>query len=124
MFRFPKKQRLSNKKEIESLFLKNYSFEESPFRVLWTVEKNENQSLIKTIIIVSKKKLKLAIDRNRMKRIIKESYRLNKNILESSLSGHKKQINLAIIYQRKNTLKYNLIEEKIKIILKRLQKEI
>jgi ribonuclease P protein component len=124
MFEFPKKQRLSNEKEIERLFLKNNSFEESPFRIVWKFEENNNKVAIKSLIVVPKKRLNLASERNKVKRIIRDVFRKNKLTLEHYLKESKKQINLAIIYQQEEILDYTIIEEKIKVLLGRLKESL
>lgn len=124
MFEFPKKQRLSNEKEIERLFLNNNSFEESPFRIVWKFEENKNEVAIKLLIVVPKKRLNLASERNKVKRIVRDAYRKNKLILEDYLKESKKQINLAIIYQQEKIVDYTIIEEKIKVLLGRLKEDL
>ena len=71
MFEFPKEQILSNENEIEKLFLTNNSFEEAPFRVLWMVEESINETTLKSLIVVPKKRLSLAVNRNKVKRRIR-----------------------------------------------------
>ena len=124
MFGFSKEQILSNEKEIERLFLKNNSFEEIPFRILWRVEENINEVPLKSLIVVPKKQLNLAFERNKVKRRIREALRKKKLMLEETLKENKKQINLAIIYQKKEILDYTIIEQKIKVILDRLKKKL
>ena len=124
MFEFPKEQILSNENEIEKLFLTNNSFEEAPFRVLWMVEESINETTLKSLIVVPKKRLSLAVNRNKVKRRIREALRKDKLTLEEVLKDNRKKINLAIIYQNKKILNYNIIEQKIKVILDRLKENL
>tara|TARA_B100001758_G_scaffold247879_1_gene268034 strand:- start:12561 stop:12935 length:375 start_codon:yes stop_codon:yes gene_type:complete len=124
MFEFPKEQILSNENEIENLFLTNNSFEEAPFRVLWMVEESINETTLKSLIVVPKKRLSLAVNRNKVKRRIREALRKDKLTLEEALKDNRKKINLAIIYQNKKILNYNIIEQKIKVILDRLKENL
>ena len=124
MFQFPKKQKLCGEKVIERLFANGKSISEKPFRAIWNFEKNNDQVFVKQLIVVSKKRLKLAVDRNVLKRRIKEAYRLQKKKLECFLESTNQQLNLAIIYQQEEILDYKTLEEKINLLLSRLIKEL
>ena len=124
MFQFPKKQKLCGEKVIERLFANGKSISEKPFRAIWNFEKNNDQVCVKSLIVVSKKRLKLAVERNVVKRRIKEAYRLQKKQLECFLEGTNQQLNLAIIYQQEEILDYKTLEEKINLLLSRLIKEL
>ena len=124
MFQFPKKQKLCGEKVIERLFSNGKSISEKPFRAIWNFEKNNDQVCVKSLIVVSKKRLKLAVDRNVVKRRIKEAYRLQKKQLECFLESTNQQLNLAIIYQEEEILDYKTLEEKINLLLSRLIKEL
>ena len=124
MFKFPKKQKLCGEKVIERLFANGKSISEKPFRAIWNFEKNNDQVFLKSLIVVSKKRLKLAVERNVVKRRIKEAYRLQKKQLECFLEGTNQQLNLAIIYQEEEILDYKTLEEKINLLLSRLIKEL
>ena len=117
MFQFPKKQKLCGEKVIERLFANGKSISEKPFRAIWNFEKNNDQVFVKSLIVVPKKRLKLAVDRNVLKRRIKEAYRLQKKQLECFLESTKQQLNLAIIYQEEEILDYKTLEEKINLLL-------
>jgi ribonuclease P protein component len=124
MFQFPKKQKLCGEKVIERLFANGKSISEKPFRAIWNFEKNNDQVCVKSLIVVSKKRLKLAVERNVVKRRIKEAYRLQKKQLEYFLESTNQQLNLAIIYQQEEILDYKTLEEKINLLLSRLIKEL
>ena len=124
MFQFPKKQKLCGEKVIERLFANGKSISEKPFRAIWNFEKNNDQVCVKSLIVVSKKRLKLAVERNVVKRRIKEAYRLQKKKLECFLESTSQQLNLAIIYQQEEILDYKTLEEKINLLLSRLIKEL
>ena len=121
MFRFPKEQKLCHKKEIERLFKRGKSISQKSFTVIWDLPEIYNDSvLLKTLIIVPKKKIKLAVQRNLVKRRIKEAYRIQKNHLELFLESNKQQLNIAIIYQEEEILEYKKIDQKINLFLDRL----
>ena len=124
MFQFPKKQKLCNEKVIERLFVNGKSISEKPFRAIWNFEENNDNVFVKLLIVVSKKRLKLAAERNVIKRRIKETYRLQKKQLEIFLESNNQQLNLAIIYQEEEILDYKTLEQKIKLLLSRLIKRL
>ena len=120
MFQFPKKQKLCNKKEIKVLFNKGNNVFIYPFQLIWSNE-TKKEDCLKTLFLVPKKKVKLANKRNRLKRRIKEAYRLQKRTLEMILKCKNKQLNIAIIYKSENIYKYSFLEKKINLLLKRLK---
>ena len=124
MFCFPKNQKLCSQKSIEKLFVYGRSISQKPFRIIWNFENNRQQVALKALIVVSKKRIKLAKDRNIIKRKVKEAYRLQKKDLEELLESKNQQLNLAIIYQDNKLLNYNVLEQKISLLLKRLINEI
>ena len=124
MFEFPKNQKLCNEKSIEILFENGKSLSEKPFRIIYSIDYNNEDVFLKALIVVPKKRVRLASDRNVIKRRVKEAYRLQKSELEQYLKSNNHQLNLAIIYQKHEILDYKLIEEKIKLLLSRLKEEL
>lgn len=124
MFEFPKNQKLCNEKSIEGLFENGKSLSEKPFRIIYNFDNNNEDVFLKALIVVPKKQVRLASDRNVIKRRVKEAYRLQKSELEKYLKSNNYQLNLAIIYQNNEILDYKLIEVKIKLLLSRLKEEL
>ena len=124
MFHFPKNQKLCNEKAIERLFENGKYLAEKPFRIIYNIDNNNEDVFLKALIVVPKKRVRLASDRNVIKRRVKEAYRLQKSELEKYLKSNNHQLNLAIIYQKHEILDYKLIEVKIKLLLSRLKEEL
>ena len=115
---FPKKERLSGKKEIQELFDKGSSFYLHPFLIKYAGEAPEG-SFPKVLISVPKKKFKRAVDRNRIKRQLKEVYRLHKQqLFKGKIPEH-----LGIIYTASEKLPYDVLEKKLNLVLHRFQEE-
>ena len=87
MFEFSKTQKLCSELLIKRLFERGNSITESPFRFVWLLESNTDNVYIKTLISVSKKRLKLAKDRNLIKRRVREIFRLNSIDLKNHLQS-------------------------------------
>jgi ribonuclease P protein component len=124
MFEFPKKQKLCSETVIKEMFSNGKSFTTSALRLVWKVDNNQDEVAVKSIIVVPKKKIRLAVKRNIIRRRMKEGYRLHKIELENMLKNKELHLIIAIIYQKENILPYKTMEEEIKLILERLRKEI
>ena len=120
MFEFSKTQKLCSEELINRLFERGNSITESPFRLVWLLESNNDNVYIKTLISVSKKRLKLAKDRNLIKRRVREVFRLNCIDLKDHLQSKKLQLNLGIIYNQDKIFDSSFIEKKINLLLTRL----
>jgi len=124
MFEFHKKQKLCSETVIKEMFSNGKSFTTSALRLVWKVDDNQDEVAVKSIIVVPKKKIRLAVKRNIIRRRMKEGYRLHKIELENMLKNRGLHLSIAIIYQKGKILPYKTLEEEIKLILERLSKEI
>lgn len=79
LFTFPKEEKLTHKKVINQLFEEGSFVKRYPFKILYTPNK---LSLHQVAISVPKRKVKLAVHRNKIKRRLREAYRLNKHLLQ------------------------------------------
>jgi ribonuclease P protein component len=120
---FCKDERLSEKIIINALFVNGKSFRQDPFKVIWLEIKSEESLQSRLLISVPKKRIKKAVDRNLVKRRIRESYRKNKLILIEFLKQKQIKCVFAIIYNSSEIASYNEIEKKIIQILQRFQTE-
>ncbi|MFY8067132.1 MAG: ribonuclease P protein component [Flavobacterium sp.] len=108
-FTYPKKEKLKSKTTIDLLFSEGNSVSKFPLRLVYVENKEENAELVKMGVSVSKKYFKKAVDRNYFKRVLRETYRLNKHILIDNLE---KPYAFMFFYQTKERLSYQEIEEK------------
>ena len=119
---FKKSERLTNKTIIETIFDKGKRIKHFPFLLYFLPHEFEDGQSLKIVISVPKRKIKKAVNRNRIRRQIKEVYRLNKHDLKANLIEQKKSLALFLIYTGKEKPNFILMEEKIKLILKELNK--
>jgi ribonuclease P protein component len=114
MYTFKKEERLCNKKLIERLYHNGSSFLCYPFKVSWLIVEQPLPYRYQVLFSVAKKRYKKAVDRNLVKRRIREAYRLNKQQhLYDKLDNTEKNFVLSIGYVGKEIHEYNFIEKKI-----------
>jgi len=118
---FKKEERLSKIKVIDKLFSEGEKFTIAPFRVVWLDVELEINYPAQVLISVSKKYFKRAVDRNLIKRRIREVYRKNKADFYSVLNKSAKKCVFALLYNSDEIASTKDIEEKIILILQRLQ---
>jgi ribonuclease P protein component len=114
-FTFKKEERLSKDKHIQELFEKGSSFYLFPFKVIFLKHPDQNHPVHQILISVSKRNLRKSVDRNTVKRRIREAYRLNKNLL----SGQNKLL-IAYLYTVKEILPSSQIHQRLIKTFKRL----
>ena len=105
---FKKKERLSKEKNIQELFGKGSSFYLYPFKVFFMKNPDPAYPVHQVLISVSKKNFKKAVDRNLIKRRIREAYRLNKNQL-----SEQNKLLIAYLYSVKEILPSAQIHERL-----------
>jgi ribonuclease P protein component len=113
-FTFKKEERLSKEKIIQELFDKGSSFYLYPFKVFFLPNRDSQYPYHQVLISVSKKNFKKAVDRNLIKRRIREGYRLNKNRI-----GDQNKLVIAYIYSAKEILPSEQIHERLVKTFKR-----
>lgn len=124
MLSFKKEERLCSQKLIEQLFHKGSSFFSHPFKVIWLPATLTGSYPVQVVISVPKKRFKKAVDRNRIKRLIREAYRKNKaELLYSFMNEQGKSCALMIIYSSNDIFTASEIESKLINALIRLRKE-
>ena len=121
---FCKEERLCSKILIDSLFEEKdkLKFTEYPWMLIAKEVEMDSNYPAQVMFSVSKRKIKLAVNRNKVKRKGKEAYRLNKSSLYDWLEKRNKKLILCFIYLEKKPLPYSLLEEKIIVLLSRLTK--
>lgn len=112
---FPKTERLCTYHSIQALFKEGKSIKKYPLKLIYLpLDKALTPSQV--LISVPKKKLKRAVDRNRIKRLIRESYRKEKHLL----SSQDKSYSLALIYMSDELVSYEQIYALVAALLRQL----
>ena len=121
----PKSERMFKKKDISVLFEKGNGTFSFPYKVVY-LESNNSGDIAKVslLISVSKRYFKKAVDRNKIRRYIKEAYRLNKSILWKLMEDRQNELQIAIIYVNKEIGDFESHYKAMKKLLVRVSKEI
>lgn len=112
-FGLTKKERLSSKKSIEALFNSARSAFSFPLKAHFIINDTGSETIPEILFVVPKKKFKKAVDRNKLRRRMKEGYRLNKQILFSWCLDQQKEVKIAFIYVSSEPTSFQSIEESI-----------
>ena len=115
-----KNEKLKSKKAIDLLFNQGKTIHIFPIRAIYKQKELSTQIPVNIGVAVPKKNIKLAVNRNLLKRRMREAYRLNNNELKNHLKKVGIELNIMFIYTSKQISSYKEIEEKIKVILTRL----
>ena len=143
-FRFTKNERVAGEKRIESLFTQGRTFLSYPFRVVYleTAEKTDEKVMPKMtdtpcnleaplkpevpmsiLISIPKRKMKSAVDRNRMKRLTREAYRLNKYRFLGWEAVGDRHFDVAFICVADKPCDYATVEKGMRKAIKELNKQ-
>ncbi len=138
---FKKNERLANYRLQSMLFSKGNSFFHFPFKVQWLCFPKNDQPFVcptqgtpdkntvfhypaKYMIAISKRHIKSAVKRNRVKRLAREAYRKNKSAFYTFLESRHLHAVVAFVYNAKEVMRYNELEPAIREALQRLQEKI
>ena len=119
---FSKEERLSSRKLIEQVAKEGKSFLVHPFKVITLETRFTTAFPAQVMMTAPKKRFPRAVDRNRIKRLMREAYRKNKHTLYTALNEQNKKLGIMLIYVGAELPEYKLAEDKIILILQRLSK--
>lgn len=121
-FSFNKQEKLKSRKLIQQLFAEGKGVNASPLRIIYIKPPAEMDVPVKAGVSVSSRNFKKAVDRNRIKRLLREAYRLNKSSLIEHITSSGLQLAVFIIYTDKVLPDFATINQKMPLILNKLIK--
>jgi len=123
---FGKQDKLKSALTIETLYHANQFMVSFPLKCFYLFsEQTDEQKAVRVAFTVPKRTFKKAVERNQLKRRMREAYRLNyKKKLELFISqNHKKQLQLLVIYIGKEKLDYGTIEKNMCAVLQKINEK-
>lgn len=121
---FPKAEHLCGEKRIARLYTQGEAFMAFPFRVVFRIEQKKDLATASVMVSVPKKRFKRAVKRNRLKRLLREAYRLNKHALIDLMDEKQLQVHVAFNYVSDEELDFATVEKKMKAALQKLMDKI
>jgi len=118
-FTFNKQEKLKSRKLTQQLFAEGKSFLVFPVKVMYLPVKEPMDFPVKIGVSASSRTFKHAVDRNRIKRVMREQYRLNKLPLHEYITANNKQIAAFFLYINKTLPEAGLIGKKMPIIVQK-----
>lgn len=115
-FKYSKKDKLKSRKLIEKLFTEGKAVTAYPLRLVYLKMDFEDGATLKTGVSVSKRLHKTAVARNRIKRLLREAYRLNKPMYFNNSSA---SYAFMILYLSKDGTTFDKLDHSIKLLFKK-----
>ena len=121
---YQRKNHLKSKIIIDQLFSKGKVITKPPFRLIYLDVPDSNFTGIQTLVSVPKRRFKLAVTRNKIRRKISESYRVNSADFQETILLNKKHLALGFVYIGRKELEFEEAERKMVSILRILTSKI
>ena len=121
-FTFPKKEKLKSEKLIGNLFNKGKSLYKFPIKALYQIG-DDPERPIAVAVSVPKKRFRKAVQRNRLKRLIREAYRHQKSELLRQLSNKKRSLRIMLIFVAHEEVPQKTIEKSLVNIFSKINAE-
>lgn len=118
-YTFSKEERVTGDKRVDAIFATGKSFISYPLRVVYMQHKQNPVASCSILITVPKKRMKKAVHRNRIKRLVRESYRLNKKLTQD-IDLSEQSLDIAFIYVKDTASTYSEIEKAMLKALKQI----
>ena len=123
-FGFPKHERLTSKKSIDFIFESGRTVFAYPIKAFYSIEELQPEDIpVQAMFVVPKKKFKRAVDRNAIRRRVRETYRLTKHLLSDWCLQNAKVVRIAFIYIASEQLTYTQIFDATQRIISQLRNQ-
>lgn len=117
----PKKEHLCGDIRIGNLFKDGNAFISYPFRVVYSMKESEINEPLQVLFSVPKKRFKRAVKRNRIKRLMRESYRIHKHALQEMCIENKIEMHIAFTFVSDTLPEWDFIDAKMQGTLNRVE---
>ena len=121
-FTFKKEERLCSRQLIDQLYEEGHRLMAFPYSVQWLIV--PDLSPCQVMIVAPKRKFRHAVDRNRVRRLTRECYRLRKHTLYQFLKEHGIGIVFSMVYIHNEIMPYEQLSHKMDKLLAALEKDI
>jgi len=122
--RLKKGEKLKSRKQIKFLFEKNQNVFVYPIKYIWEFSSPKQDYPVQVLVSIPKRNFKRAVDRNRLKRLLREAYRKNKDIIYDNLNLNNKSVLLGLLYVGKEILTYDEIEKSVRKALLKIKENL
>lgn len=119
---YPRSEKLKSRKLIQELFARGKSVSAAPIKCLYIIQPEGMTELIQTGVGVSARNFRKSVQRNRIKRMLREAYRNNNQSLHQTISQQKTSLALFMLYVGKDMPEWNTLQTAVKASLEKLQK--
>ena len=120
-FTLGKEERLKSNLAIQELLKNGRTVSGFPLKIYWNIQEDQQQKFpARVAFAVPKRKIKRAVDRNLVKRRLRESYRQNKNIIYSPLNDRGVKIFMIILFLSDELISFETLETRTIELLRKL----
>ena len=118
-FKFTKAHRVTGAKRVDAIFSSGKSFISYPLRIVYLQHEQSPQPSCSILVTVPKKRIKKSVHRNRIKRLVRETYRLNKELV-NEIELNEQSLDIAFVYVKDTLSNYNEIDKAMQKALKQI----
>lgn len=123
-----RQERIKSRKTVEQLFAggKSRSLADFPLRIIYMqVQRTADEVPVQMMVSVSKRHFKHAVQRNRVKRQVREAYRLNKKMLNNAVTQQADTIlRLAFVWQADKLFSSTAVHQHMRTLLQRMAEKL